>query len=75
MGSIYIWPFTKSPVDVCVCVQDQGEAPLRDSVTLTVATTDANDLDPVFEPPSYSKSIYENTTEVRSDLLFTSLTT
>lgn len=63
MGSIY--GLLLNHLSMCVCVQDQGEPPLRDSRTLTVATTDANDLDPVFEPSSYSKSIYENTTQVR----------
>lgn len=46
-----------------VIAEDQGVPSLMDSRTLTVTTTDANDLDPVFEPSSYSKSIYENTTQ------------
>ena len=44
--------------------QDLGEEPLRDEETVAVHVTDVDDLDPFFEPPSYSIDISENSTFV-----------
>ena len=50
----HIWSF----------IQDRGSPRLQDAETLTVVVSDVDDLNPVFEPSSYSVSIYENTTRV-----------
>ena len=57
-----------------MCVQDQGDSPLRDSKSLTVTTSDVNDLRPIFEPASYSRAIHENITQVSRHTYFIAMT-
>ena len=44
--------------------QDLGDPPLSDFRSMNVRVTDVDDLDPVFEPSSYSASLLENSTIV-----------
>jgi hypothetical protein len=49
-----------------VIVEDLGEETLMGQGTLQIVVEDVDDLNPVFEPSSYTKSISENSTFVSS---------
>ena len=53
-------------VNVYTSLQDLGEDTLMGQGTLQIVVEDVDDLNPVFEPSSYTKSISENSTFVSS---------
>jgi hypothetical protein len=53
-------------VNVYTSLQDLGEETLMGQGTLQIVVEDVDDLNPVFEPSSYTKSISENSTFVSS---------